>query len=300
MTKNVAASVRARLAQRAKADGRPFQELLQYYGLERFLYRFAESEYRDQFVLKGALLLRVWDLPLSRPTRDIDFLGRTDNSIENLEDIVRAVCSAEVEDDGLSFDPETVTGHKIKEDADYEGGRVRLEGRLDNARVPMQLDIAFGDIVHPPATMAVYPTLLDSPAPSLRVYPRETVVAEKFQAMVYLGTVNSRMKDFYDIWLLSRQFDFKGRTLSEAVLKTFANRATEIDVEPVALTPVFADSEGPERQWKAFVTKSRLVGAPATLGETVDQLRAFLLPVARALGEGRLFAERWMAPGPWR
>lgn len=149
--KNVAASVRARLTNHARATQRPFQEVLQYYGLERFLYRLAQSEHRDRFVLKGALLMNLWRAPFSRPTRDIDLLGHMDSSVENLEKIIRAVCAVEVIDDGMKFDPDTVVGKRIKEDADYEGVRVVFAGLLERAKVPMQIDIGFGDIVHPAA-----------------------------------------------------------------------------------------------------------------------------------------------------
>ena len=138
MSGNVAASVHARLANQARADDRPFQELLQYYGLERFLYRLSKSDYRDRFVLKGALMLRVWNAPMTRPTRDIDFLGYTENSIDSLENIIRAICRLEVEDDGLDFDPQGVKGERIKEDADYEGVRIKFTGLLERAKIPMQ------------------------------------------------------------------------------------------------------------------------------------------------------------------
>ena len=178
MTKNIAASVRARLANAAKATNRPFQELLQFYGLERFLFRFSQTTYRDRFILKGALMLRVWDAPISRPTRDIDLLGFTDNSLETLEEIVCAVCNTDVEDDGVTFAAETVVAVRIKEDADYEGVRVKFNGFLEKARIPMQLDIAFGDVVHPTVVESDYPTLLGMSAPRLRVYPRGQVVGE--------------------------------------------------------------------------------------------------------------------------
>ena len=148
MSGDVAASVHARLANQARADDRPFQELLQYYGLERFLYRLSKSDYRDRFILKGALMLRVWNAPMTRPTRDIDFLGYTDNSVESLEDIIRTICALETEDDGLKFDPQSVRGERIKEDADYEGVRIKFIGLLGQARIPMQLDIAFGDVAN--------------------------------------------------------------------------------------------------------------------------------------------------------
>ncbi len=300
MSANVSASVHARLANQARADDRPFQELLQYYGLERFLYRLSESDYRDRFVLKGALMLRVWDAPMTRPTRDIDFLGYTENSIESLEEIVRAICALEVEDDGLDFDPQGVKGERIKEDADYEGVRIKFTGLLERAKIPMQLDIAFDDVVFPAIEESAYPSLLGYPAPILRMYPRETVVAEKFQAMVYLGTINSRMKDFYDVWLLSRRFGFDGATLAEAILRTFANRETKIDLDPVCFRNEFFGTNAAATQWRAFLKKAPGVDAPSTFAEVAGRLRDFLLPVAHTVGKGQQFEGRWEAPGPWK
>ncbi len=300
MTTNIAASVRARLANQARDTHRPFQELLQYYGLERFLYRLSRSEHRDRFVLKGALMLRVWNAPASRPTRDIDLLGHIDNEISTLENVARDVCDMDVEDDGVRFDAATVSGQRIKEDADYEGVRVKLIGYLENARIPIQIDIAFGDVMHPAADERDYPAMLEFEAPRLRTYPRETVVAEKFQAMVYLGTLNSRMKDFYDIWLLAHQFDFAGDELSIAIEKTFRNRRTEIDAAPVALTTRFTEAESTKAQWAAFVKRSQLESAPASLDELREPLREFLIPIAEAIRDGRRPNERWSAPGPWR
>jgi Nucleotidyl transferase AbiEii toxin, Type IV TA system len=224
--KNLEASVHARLQNHARATKRPFQELLQYYAMERFLYRLSKTPHRTHLVLKGALMLYVWDAPLARATKDLDFLGRLDNSLENLERVVREVCVAAVEADGMVFDPATVKPERIKEGADYEGVRVRFAGLLGSARVAMQIDVGFGDVVTPSPEIITYPALLDFPAPELSGYPRETVVAEKFQAMVYLRTLNSRMKDFHDIWLLASQYAFDGALLAKAVAATFANRAS--------------------------------------------------------------------------
>jgi len=299
VTTNIAASVRARLANKARESQRPFQEVLQYYGLERFLYRFSRTEHCDRFLLKGALMLRVWEAPESRPTRDIDLLGYIDNDVERLEAIVRQVCEVAVTDDGLRFDATTVVGERIKEDAGYEGVRIRFTGFLERARIPMQLDIGFGDVVHPRAQEISYPTILDFPAPHLRMYSRETVVAEKLEAMVYLGSVNSRMKDFFDIWLLARQFDFAGAELAASIAKTFANRETELDADPVALTTAFTTAGTTSNQWSAFIRRSNLDSAPATLEEIREPLRQFLIPVITANAEGRDFTGSWAAGGPW-
>lgn len=300
MSRNVAASVRARLTNEARKSGRPFQEVLQYFGLERFLYRFSRTPHRDRFLLKGALMLRVWDAPESRPTRDIDLLGYVHNDIATLETIVRAACIAQVEDDGLVFDPATVAGERIKEDAEYHGVRIKFMGLLEKARVPMQIDVGFGDVVHPAAEEADYPTILDHPSPRLRMYPRTTVVAEKLEAMVYLGRLNSRMKDFFDIWLLARQFNFSGPDLAAAIAKTFANRGTGLVAEPVALTGEFTDSENAKKQWAAFIRRSKLQSAPRHLDEVRAPLREFLLPVTGALVDGTDFQQLWPAGGPWR
>ena len=210
MTKNLPASVRQRLTNKARETDRPFQEVLQYFAMERFLYRLSRSRHADRFVLKGALMFTAWGAPASRPTKDIDLLARTDNAVEAVTAVMAEVCGQTVDADGLEFDVGSVAGEAIKEDADYPGVRVTFLVTLQNARVSMQIDVGFGDVVTPAATMTDYPVLLDFAAPHLLGYPRETVVAEKFEAMTKLGLLNSRMKDFYDLWLLARQFDFDG------------------------------------------------------------------------------------------
>jgi hypothetical protein len=267
--------------------------------MERFLYRLSKSPHRARLVLKGALMLYVWDAPLARATKDLDFLGRLDNSLENLGRVVRDVCAAEVEPDGVVFEPATVKAERIKEDADYEGVRVRFVGLLGKARVAMQIDVGFGDVVTPAAEKMTYPALLDFPAPELSGYPRETVVAEKFQAMVYLRTINSRMKDFYDVWLLANQFAFDGKLLAAAVAATFANRDTGIDVAPIALTPAFTGQSSTLAQWSAFRGRLPNAQCPETLSEVVTLLAEFLLPVARACASGGSFEVRWSQGGPW-
>ena len=300
MTSNVAASVRARLTNRAKASQRPFQEVLQHYGLERLLYRLAQSMHRSRFLLKGALLLNAWNAPASRPTRDIDLLSFAENDVALMETMFREVCQTGVVDDGMRFDAATLEGRRIKEDADYQGVRLTFVAFLEKARIPMQVDIGFGDVVNPAAEERDYPTLLEFPAPHLRMYPRETVVAEKFEAMVQLGTLNTRMKDFFDLWLLASQFDFTGPELAQAIAKTFANRGTALTTEPAALSADFMAAETTQKQWAAFLKRSQLDDAPKTLDEARDHLNNFLLPAAKALIRGESFAASWTAPGPWR
>lgn len=297
--KNMAASVRERLAQKAKQSGRPFQEALQLYGLERFLYRLSQMKDRENFLLKGALMLRAWKAPMTRPTRDIDLMAYVDNSVENLEAIIRVICTTPVPDDGIRFDSSSITGERIKKDRTYEGVRVRFEGLLGKARIPMQIDIAFGDSVFPDAKEMPFPTLLDFPSPTLRTYPLETVIAEKFHAMIILGRTNSRMKDFFDIWLLSSQYPFDGDKLATAMRMTFSRRKTEIDRNPIALTEAFLQSDQAQKQWAAFIRRSNLSEAPQTLGSIGSHLERFLLPVADAISKGQDFDRKWEPQGPW-
>jgi hypothetical protein len=297
---NTAALVRARLTSQARASDRPFQEVLQHYGLERLLYRLAQSPHRGRFLLKGALLLNAWKAPVSRPTRDIDLLGYAANDAAVMVTMFREICGVDVVDDGLRFDTTALVGRRIKEDAAYQGVRLTFVALLERARIPIQIDIAFGDVVTPGAEERNYPTLLDLPAPHLRMYPRETVIAEKFEAAVKLGRLNTRMKDFFDIWLLASQFSFTGPELAQAIAKTFANRGTQLDAEPIALTPSFMAAEGTQQQWAAFVKRSQLDSAPKTLDEARERLRSFLLPVARALLAAKSFPASWAAPGPWQ
>ncbi len=295
---NVPASVHARLLNQARTANRPYQELLQYYAMERFLYRLSKSPHRSRFVLKGALMLHVWNAPLARTTKDVDLLGRGDSSLDTVERLIRDVCSIDVEPDGMMFDPVTVNAKRLKEDAEYEGVRVRFIGLLARSRVTMQIDIGFGDVVTPGAETITYPTLLDFPAAELSGYPRETVVAEKFQAMVYLGTANSRMKDFYDVWLLANQFSFDGPMLAKAIAATFANRNTAIDVTPIAFSVEFTEQASTLVQWTAF-RKRVETPMPDRLADVIVVHSTFLVPVARSCSAGVSFDQHWAPEGPW-
>ena len=247
-----------------------------------------------QFVLKGALMLTAWNAPLLRPTMDIDLLGTTGNDIGAMAAIVRQICAGHVEpDDGLVFDAATVQGERIAEAAEYEGVRIRFRATLDAARIQMQLDVGFGDIVVPAAVPTIYPTILDLPAPHLLAYGRETAIAEKFEAMVKLGELNSRMKDFFDIWLLSRSFDLDGPRLCEAIEKTFKRRGTVLpDGEPVALAREFFSDPQKRAQWAGFIRRMKLRDVPS-LPEIVDGLREFLMAPMRAASEGEHFDLGW-------
>jgi hypothetical protein len=267
--------------------------------MERFLYRLAQSHHADRFVLKGALMFNAWGAPTTRPTKDIDLLGHVENNTSALAAVMRDVCGQTVEDDGLIFDPQSVAAVVIKEDADYEGVRVTFQGSLENARIAMQIDVGFGDVMYPGPEVTEYPTILDHAAPRLRGYARETAIAEKFEAMVKLGLLNSRMKDFYDVWLLSRQFDFDGASLASAIEKTFAHRGTTVTPQPTAFSTAFGNDPAKTVQWQAFVRKSRLPDAPAELAAVIDAVAEFLSPPATAASGGQPFAQHWRAPGPW-
>lgn len=296
--RNLPASVRERLRQAAAVRKEEFQLVLTRYGLERLLYRLSRSPHADLFILKGAMLFQLWSDQPHRPTRDLDLLGRGDNSIEGIAQVFRDVCNQTVEPDGLEFHAESARAERIKEDQEYEGLRVHCEARLENARIPLQIDVSFGDAVTPAAARIRYPTLLEFPAPEVRAYRRETVVAEKFQAMVALGMTNSRMKDFYDLWVLAGGFAFDGPTLSRAIRATFRRRKTALPVQtPLPLTAEFHDDTG--KQWDAFVRKSKLDAAGMGLGQVAAVLREFLMPPVQALATDEAFEQHWPAGGPW-
>lgn len=298
--KDMAASVRARLLRQAKESGEEFQATLSRYVRERLLYRLSVSQYRDRFILKGALLFAYWMGEPHRPTRDIDLLGWGEPDIAILEQVFREICQVEVEDDGVQFLEDSIAGERIKEDQEYEGIRIRMLALLAGARVTLQVDVGFGDAVVPAAEEIMFPSLLNLPAPRIRGYPRETVVAEKFQAMVALGILNSRMKDFYDLYSLSQRFDFDGATLSRAIQATFERRKTPIPMGlPLALTPAFYEDRQKLAQWNGFLRKGRLQAKTLPLGQVIESLANFLMPAARATANGEMFDQTWKAKGPW-
>ena len=297
--KNISASVHERLLNMAKASSRPFNELLQHFAIERFIYRLSKSLHADRFILKGALMLSVWSGLVSRPTMDIDLLGKIDNSLEEIKTVMRDACKMDVGDDGMFFDEKTVSAARITEDAEYEGVRVRIQGNLGNARVSLQIDIGFGDVIVPGPGKVAYPALLEFPPPELNGYTMETTIAEKYQAMVKLGVLNSRMKDFYDIWMLSRTFDFNGEVLAEAIERTFMNRKTDLTNNPAIFDLSFGRDDIRQVQWQGFIKKSRLINVPGDLGDVVACIKMFLGPPVRSLVDRRTFKSTWKASGPW-
>lgn len=275
MTVGRAASIHSRLLNRAKARGEDFNLILTRYALERFLYRLSMVPAREAYWLKGAMLFDLWfDVP-HRPTRDADFLGFGPVDTEALASTIREICGVAV-DDGMEYDPASITIEEIREDARYGGLRVRLLGRLGNARCTVQLDVGYGDAVTPGPEEAVYPTLLDDqPPPCLRVYPRASVVAEKLEAIVSLGMANSRMKDYYDLRALAHEGVLDAQLLGDAIAATFQRRGTAVPVEvPLGLSDEFAHDAAKRAQWKAFLGKNRL-DAP-TLDEVIGEVRHFV------------------------
>ncbi len=297
---NVAASVRQRLLDQARSKRVDFNLLLTRYGLERFLYRLGCSEYRERFILKGAMLFPLWGVVSYRSTRDVDLLGYGESEIAALVEVFRMICQTEVADDGVIFDPASVQAEDIRDQMEYGGTRIKLNADLAGARIHLQVDIGFGDVVTPAATSADYPTVLDQPAPHVRVYPRETVVAEKFQAMVHLGIANSRMKDFHDLWVIGSQFNFDGETLTSALIRTFERRNTPLPNSlPLALTPEFFLDDQKMRQWKAFLNRAGL-GMQPELSEVAAFIADFVMPLIEKCSRGEAFDGSWQAGGPWQ
>lgn len=276
--RNIGASVRARLLQLAKARGWGFELVLIRFALERLLFRLSRSRHADRFVLKGAMLMMSWFDDPHRGTRDLDLLGFGDPSAGPMLEAFREIL-AQAAEDGVEFDVDALRVDRIREELEHGGLRLRTTASVGGARISLTIDIGFGDTLEPGVEVLNYPSMLDFPAPRLRAYARETVIAEKFQAMVALGRVNSRMKDFYDIWILSRSFSFDDDRLARAIAATFARRKTRIPESlPDALTAAFAMDEQKQRQWSAFVED--VAQDPGDLASVVGGIADFLMPHA--------------------
>lgn len=292
--------MRQRLLNRARARSEDFNFILSQFAIERFLYRLGVSVHKQRFVLKGASLFCLWGQEPHRATWDLDLLGRGGGTVEEIGAAMRDICVTRVEDDGIHFDPSSAAGEPIREGQKYQGVRIRLMAHLGQARVPLQVDIGFGDAVTPPPEIAIYPTALEQAAPRVLAYPREAVVAEKLEALIALGPGNSRMKDFYDLHSLALRFDFAGPVLAAAVAATFTRRSTPVpEGVPFGLTDDFEAMPERATQWRAFVKRGRLEHR-ASLRELLSVLRAFLVPVLDAVRSRAKFEATWSAGGPWR
>ncbi len=298
--RDIAVSVRQRLLNIARKEERNFQMLLLRYAAERLLYRLSRSRYGRQFTLKGAMVFPTLARAPRRTTRDLDLLGTGAPQAARLEAMFRELCEIEVEDDGLVFSASSVEAEDIREEQAYGGVRVNLLADLAKARIPLQVDIGFGDVVTPEAREGDFEALLDFPRARVRAYPAETVVSEKFLAMVTLGMPNSRMRDFYDLWALSTAMSFDMELLSRAIKATFRNRDVPIPAEsPAALTTGFAEDRTKLTQWRAFLRRTDLDPMPPAFGEVVSHLGRFLGPVIELLRAGTPPRGTWPPGGPW-
>lgn len=295
---NLVASVLARLRNNSQSAGVPFQQVLQQYAIERFLYRVSKSTHVQTVILKGALLLKTIGIPRSRPTLDIDLLRRGKADQEHLIALVKDCATLGVEPDGLTFLADSVVAEEITKDSEYKGTRILLDARMNNVRLRIQIDFGVGDVVIPGPRLIEYPTLLSGDTIRLLAYPVETAIAEKLQAMVALGGPNSRMKDFYDVWICSKHLDFDGDTLAKAVDATFKNRDTPMPTEQFeALTTKFADEH--RMQWNAFVRKAGENELTDSLDKIVSDIEQFAMPTLRSVALGERFDKQWKAGDSW-
>ncbi len=295
---NLSASVRQRLLNLSRERREDFQYILTRYGVERFLFRLSQSDYKSKFILKGATLIRIWSGKEFRPTRDIDFLGYGEHSEEELIEIFRNICSIDVESDGLNFDLDSITVENIRADNEYVGNRIKINSKIENTRIRIQIDLAYGDAVNPSIKKIKYPTLLDFSAPNILTYPPESVVAEKLHALVSLGIVNTRMKDIYDILELSRIFSFNGNKIMTAIKKTFDRRETVIPSDtPIAFTKEFIDAKN--QNWKAFLSRYGLDKDSILFSDTINELRLFILPILDAFTKKSNFPKKWNRNKEW-
>ncbi|MCK4765130.1 MAG: nucleotidyl transferase AbiEii/AbiGii toxin family protein [Candidatus Aminicenantes bacterium] len=297
---SLAESVRQRLLNLSRETGDTFDLVFTRFALERLLYRISKSKWGKDFLLKGAMLFNIWYDSPHRPTRDLDLMAYGSTSADHLRQVFQAICNLEVEPDGIEFAPESVSCSEIRERNVYLGIRIKLLSELAGAKLRLQIDIGFGDVIVPEPEQITYPTLLKFPAPRLRSYSRYTMVAEKFQAMVMLGIANSRMKDFYDTWIMAGEFEFSGEVLYRAVEATFNRRSTPIfSKAPIALTDTFSGDKIKRTQWNAFLRKNRLDTKGKSFEDIVKFLNIFFMPVVSALYKKAGFDCHWPPGGPW-
>ena len=303
MTTNLSASIRARLLNRARTEETEFQLFLDRYACERFLYRLGESEVRDRCILKGASLLALWMDEPYRATRDVDLLAFGENDGETVRYVMETICNVSCPEDGIALDISTLKVSAIRDGQRYGGQRATMAAFLGNARCSVQVDFGFGDVVIPGPEEAQLPTLIGGvPAPFLRTYPQVSSIAEKFESMVQLGTGNSRMKDFYDVWALSDTFAFDGPELQEAVARCFDRRGTPWSTEiPDALTPGFYSNPQLQDYWTAYGHHGGLFNLPPSAFEEIGScIRSFLGPVRDSIVAGEPFEMNWSPRGPWQ
>jgi predicted nucleotidyltransferase component of viral defense system len=296
--KNVVASVLAKLRNNSKSSGAPFQQVLQLYAMERFLYRISKSEHAQSVILKGALLLKTIGIPRARPTVDIDMLRQGEADQASLVALVKNCATLEVEADGITFLADSVVAEEIKKNSEYQGTRIRMDTRMDNVRLKIQIDFGVGDVMVPGPRMIEYPVFLDSNTIQLLAYPVESAIAEKLQAMVSLGNANSQMKDFYDVWTCSNHLDFNTDTLLKAIDATFKNRETPMPAEAFeSLKITFVGAH--HAQWNAFVKNIGEGELTDAFGKVIEDIKIFAMPLLRSLALGERLTRQWKAKIGW-
>ncbi len=297
--KNISASVKERLLHMARQSGKPFHSLLIQYGLERFLYRLSQSSFKERFILKGGFLLVGMGIPQSRTTRDVDFLGLMNGDPDVVSRAIRQIGELAI-NDGLVYEFNNLNIEVMSERSDYPGLRFKFTAYLGKARMPMQIDVGFGDAVIPAAIEMTFPTLLDMEPPVVRAYSTETIVAEKFEASLDLATLNSRMKDFYDIWMLSRTYCFQGLSLQEAITATCRRRKTAITSKTEIFAKEFANLAGKQTEWAAFLKKAHFSDILEDFSVIMEKIGTFLHPVINAIEKDARFDKSWPPGGPWK
>ena len=291
---------RRELTRFARLRGDDVQRTLTRYAIERLLYRISKSPHRNGFILKGAMLFSLWSELPYRTTGDLDLLAFGDPDPEQVASIFKAIALQPVADDGIEFLPDTIRVEPNRPEDEYAGASIRMIAMFAGARLTVRIDLGYGDAVTPDAQEIEYPSLLDAPRPVLRAYPPETVVAEKFQALVGLGMINSRLKDYFDLWAIAETFAFEGSVLAAAIRATFDRRETAVPTSPpIGLTTAFFEDREKQQLWRAFLGRAGVKIAPASLGDVVSALERFLMPVATAADVGASTAQRWQPGGPW-
>ncbi|MBC8373984.1 MAG: nucleotidyl transferase AbiEii/AbiGii toxin family protein [Phycisphaerae bacterium] len=300
--RDMAASVKQRLLNLAKKRGEDFNFLLGRFAVERFLFRLSQSSHGEDFVLKGAMLFHLRSMRIPhRPTHDLDLLGMGTPDITRIETVFQDVCRTEAPDDGLIFLEDHIQGERIKDDDEYKGVRLHLEARMGSARIPLQIDVGFGDAITPPPEQEQLLTLLDFPPPVILTYAWETMIAEKFHAIVELGMDNSRMKDYFDLNYLATTQAFDGPVLAQAIGAAFARRKTALPKKlPVGLLPSFGEDAIKQTQWRAFLRKLQMAEGSHSLNEIIAGLQVFLIPPVDAVLRKEPFTKSWEPGGPWR
>lgn len=300
-TEGLAHSVHTRLVAQAKGSGIEAQLLLERYALHRFLFRLSKSRHADRFLLKGAQLMLIWIGDSARTTRDADLLGFGEISDDELKRIMTDVCTEPVIDDGMEYSADSIRVMPIREETAYGGRRTKLEARLGNARLPVQIDVGIGDAVTPEPEWVELPQMLDLPAPRLRAYRPETSIAEKLETIASRGLINSRLKDYFDILTLSAHESFDLRTLANAIKDTFERRGTSLPLEmPEGLTQAYIDEPGRKLQWRSFLSKTGVEESSDDLGAVIETIGEFLGPAINVARGGNHEPSHWLPGGPWQ